>query len=115
MKRTTHGLSPVLYSRKKLHFLLLTGKKTCIIKKGRGSEADGPVFLIKTMTKNNSCSGGLDWRLLVHLRPWSFYDMGRRPAGPDGRALLGHERLSHSAMHESNSRGADGPMLMMFV
>lgn len=39
---------------------------------GRGSHAGGPVVLINTMTNNNSCSGGLDWRLLVHLRPWSF-------------------------------------------
>lgn len=63
---------------------------------------------------NNSCSSGYGWRLPVHLGPQRFYDIGGRPAGPwwQCRALLVHERLSHSAMHESNSRGADGVMFV---
>lgn len=65
--------------------------------------------------RNNSCSSGYYGSMLpVHLRPWWLYDIGRRPAGPrwQYRALLVHERQSHSAMHESNSRGADGVMFV---
>lgn len=49
---------------------------------GCGADSE-PVFLIIiTITETTAAALlGADW-LLVHLRPQSFYDIGRRPAGP---------------------------------
>lgn len=48
-----------------------------------------------------------DW-LLVHLRPRKLLWYRSQASG----AMVKHERLSHSAMHESNSRGADGVLFV---